>query len=223
MMAKFVFLLLTLVALQGCVQTTPPLKLQENCRAEFRAEELAENQWLGQDKTWRLRQAALLEIGLKEIPLEGFLRLDLKNREARLVAMNEMCLVLFDLQVTASDERLQRVVPQLRKRKELGQGVGQSLRRIFLLPRPQPGDQLENFANSQKLWRSVPDGRLQFVFDCSGDLRETRKKTRSENWRVLYDGYRLMENSRLPGKIVMNDYRRNFKLSIWLHEAKTEL
>ncbi|MBN2427426.1 MAG: hypothetical protein JXK94_03720 [Deltaproteobacteria bacterium] len=222
-MGNLVFLLLTLIALQGCVLTTPPLKLEENCRTAFPGPELAENQWLAQDKTWRLRQAALLEIGPREIPLEGFLRLDLKNREARLVAMNELGLVLFDLQVSISDEKLQRVVPQLRKRKELAKGIGQSLRRIFLLPRPRPGDQLENFANSQRLWRSVPDGRLQFVFDCSGDLRETRKKTNSENWRVLYDSYRLMENSRLPMKIVMNDYRRNVKLSIWLHEAKTEL
>lgn len=196
--------------------------MPEDCRAAFSAEQLLARHWLNQPQIWQLRQSALLEIGPKKIPLEGFLRLDLQRQEARLLAMNEMGLVLFDLQVSAEDQSMQRAIPQLQKVKGMAQGVAQSLRQIFLLPRPQPQDQLENRGNSLRLWRTEEDARLGFVFDCQGDLRETKQQDDSGGWRVVYDQYRSFDGFYLPELIVMNDYRHNIKLSLWLREVKQE-
>lgn len=208
--------------MSACAPTTPTLQLQENCRAELSAEQLIKQHWLLRPNVWRLRQSALLEIGSRKIPLEGFLRLDIEQREARLLAMNEMGLVLFDLQVTADDQKLHKAIPQLMQIKGLAQGVAQSLRQIFLTPQPLLNDRLENRGNSQQLARSLEEGSLGFVFDCLGDLRETRQRNSFGNWRVVYTQYQLYGTARLPEQIVMNDYRHNTKLSLWLREVKQE-
>ena len=220
-MLRIVFLVIVLM-MSACAPTTPPLQLPENCRAELSSEQLIKQHWLLKSDVWRLRQSALLEIGNKKLPLEGFLRLDLEHQEARLLAMNEMGVVLFDLQVTADGQQLQRAIPQLMQVKGLAQGVAQSLRQIFLVPQPQLNDVLENRDNHQQLARSLEEGALGFVFDCMGDLRETRQRAKAGDWRVVYDQYQVYGTARLPEQIVMNDYRHNIKLSLWLREVKQE-
>ena len=216
------FFLLVLLGLVSCAPTTPPQQLPDNCQADAVPAQLLAANWLQQSGTWRLRQVTLLEIGSKKIPLEGFLRLDLARGEARLVAMNEIGLVLFDLLVTEKGQHLQRAIPQLKKRKGFASGVAQSLRYIFLQPQPQVGDRLENRGNTQRLWRVLPGGSLGFVYDCRGDLRTTRFEANSGNWRVAYDDYRQFGESRLPEQISMNDYRHGVKLSLWIREVKQE-
>ena len=218
-----VIVLCIFLALSACVPATPPLQLPENCRAEFTPSQLVANHWLLQPTTWRIRQSALLEIGRKKIPMEGFLRLDLKRQEARLLAMNEMGVVLFDLQVTADDQQLQRILPQLQQVNGLAEGVAQSLRRIFLVPQPHSDDRLENHGNSQRLWQILPDGGLGYVFDCLGDLRETRLLAENGDWRIVYNQYQTFGMTRVPEQIVMNNYRHSVKLSLWLREVKQEL
>ncbi len=211
-----------LLALIGCAPTTPRLQLPSGCQAQASQEQLLAGSWLQQSAIWRLRQSALLQLGPRKIPMEGFLRLDLQRRTARLLAMNEMGLVLFDLQVDENGEQLQRAIPQLLQVKGFAQGVAQSLRQIFLTPRPQADDQLQNHGSSQRLWRSLPGGDLGFVFDCHGDLRETRQRADQGDWRIGYDQYRDFVGARLPEQIVLNDYRHAVKLSLWLREVKQE-
>ena len=218
-----VIVLCIFLALSACVSAKPPLQLPENCRAEFVPSQLVASHWLLQPTIWRMRQSALLEIGRKKIPMEGFLRLDLKRQEAHLLAMNEMGIVLFDLQITADGQQLQRVLPQLQQVNGLAQGVAQSLRQIFLAPQPRATDQLENRGNSLRLWRTLPEGSLGFVFDCLGDLRESRQLAETGNWRVAYNQYQSFGMSRVPEQIIMNDYLHSVKLSLWLHEVTQEL
>jgi hypothetical protein len=216
-------LLICLLLSTSCAPGTPSLQLETNCLAEYRTEELVASHWLLQPETWRIRQSALLEIGHNKIPMEGFLRLDLQRSEARLLAMNDMGVVLFDLQVTPIDEHLHRILPQLQQIKGLAEGVAQSLRQIFLQPQPQLADRLEQRGNSQRLWRSLPDGTLGFLFDCQGDLRETRQEEGTGDWRVIYGRYQSFGTHRLPEEIVMNDYQHSVKLSLWLRDLKEEL
>jgi hypothetical protein len=219
-----ILLFFLLMATTSCTPATPPLQLAQDCNAVFTSAELMEGHWLLQPKTLRIRQSALLEIGRKKIPMEGFLRLDLEREEARLLAMNEMGVVLFDLQVTSDGEQLHRVLPQLQQVKGLAQGVAQSLRQIFLRPKPQRDDQFESFGNSQRFLRPLAEGdTLTFLFDCQGELRETRYGVDSRDWRILYGHYQSFGAVRLPQEIVLNDYQHNVKLSLWLREVKEEL
>lgn len=213
---------LGLLLLAACMPTTPKLQLPQDCRAEFSAAQLANGNWLNRPGVWRLRQVALLEIGRHKVPLEGFLRLDPARHQARLLALNEMGVVLFDLRVDAHGEQLQRAIPQLQRVKGLARGVAQSLRRIFLQPRPQADDRLAQSGSSERLQRSLLQGEVDFLFDCRGDLRETRRRGADSDWRVAYFDYRKFGDERLPGQLVLNDYRNRVKLSLWLKEVKRE-
>ncbi|WP_321366887.1 hypothetical protein [uncultured Desulfuromusa sp.] len=217
-----IFYLLLLLGLVSCVSATPPQQLPQDCRAEASVEQLLAENWLGQSGIWRLRQVTLLEIGSKKIPLEGFLRLDLVHGEARLVAMNEMGLVLFDLLVTEEGQQLQRAIPQLQQVKGLSLGIGQSLRQIFLQPRPQFDDKFEMRNNVQFLRREFSDGSLVFSYDCRKDLRNTRLSADGRDWRVAYDQYRQFGSSRIPEQIIMNDFQHGVKLSLWVREIRQE-
>jgi len=219
----WILLFSLLLALGACGPTLPALQLPDNCRAEQTQAELLAADWRQQPHIWRLRQAALLEIGPKKIALEGFLRLDLQRKEARLLALNEMGLVMFDLQVTEQGEVLHRAIPQIREIKALAQGVAQSLRQIFLQPLPQVNDLLQTQGNSQHLQRRLAAGQLEFVFDCSGDLRQTRQQATSSDWQVIYNAYRDYAGSRLPEEILFNDVSHRVKLSLWQKEVKQEL
>lgn len=215
--------LILLLGLVSCVPATPPQQLPNNCRADASVAQLLAGNWLSQPGVWRLRQVTLLEVGGGKFPLQGFLRLDVARGEARLVAMNEMGLVLFDLLVTEDDQQLKRAIPQLQQVKGLASGIAQSLRQIFLRPRPQIEDQFENRGNTQRLRRELPGGSLVFNYDCRRDLRNIRYSADGGDWRVAYDRYRLFGLSRLPEQITMNDYRHGVKLSLWIREVKQEL
>ena len=217
-----IFFLLLLFCLAGCAPTTSPQQLPENCSANAEVGQLLDGNWLHQDDVWRLRQLTLLEIGSKKVPLEGFLRLDTATGQARLVAMNEMGVVLFDLLVTEKDQQLKRAIPQLQKVKGLAAGVGQSLRQIFLQPYPVENDRLENLGDRQKLWRSIPGGYLRFIYDCRSDLRSVRFTGDRGDWRVAYNNYQAFSGRRLPLEIILNDYRHGVKLSLWIREVKQE-
>ena len=211
-----------LLILLACAPSSSKQQLPNDCRASASSEQLRENCWLLQDAIWRLRQSALLEIGSRKIPMEGFLRLDLQNRKARLVTMNEVGLVLFDLLVDEQGEQLQRAVPQIEKLNGVAQGVAVSLRQLFLTPRPQLTDHLQNRGSSQRLWRLLPGGSLGFIFDYAGDLRETRQVADTGDWRIYYDQYRDYFEARLPERLIYHDFRHGVKLSLWLREVKRE-
>lgn len=211
-----------LLGLVACVPATTQQQLPTNCQADATQVELLAENWLQQPGIWRLRQSALLELGPKKLPMEGFLRLDLQKREARLLAMNDMGLVLFDLLISENEQQLKHAIPQLQQIKGFAQGVAQSMRQIFLTPTPKSTDLLQNRGNSQRLWRPLPGGSLGFVFDCQSELRETRQVSDSDDWRVAYDLYQTFGSARLPERIVLNDYRHNLKLSLWMREVKLE-
>ena len=211
-----------LLAINSCAPVAPPLQLPEHCSAVFLKQQLLDRHWLCHPGTWRLRQGALLEIGSRKLPMEGLLLLDLGRQEARLLAMNEMGMVLFDLQVSPENQQMLRTIPPLQKIPGLAEGVAQSLREIYLQPRPEASDQLETSGNSQTLWRPLGDGLLEFLFDCQGDLRQTRLQAETGDWRVVYDQYRNVGDSRLPGKLVLNDFRHRVKLTLWLQEVRQQ-
>lgn len=216
-------LLLCLVLnLPACLPATPLQPLPDDCRAEASAAQLVRGHWLNGGQIWRLRQVALLEIGGRKQSLEGFLRLDPANAQARLLALNDMGMVLFDLVVNMETEFLQQAVPPLQQVEGLARGVGGSLRQIFLAPRPQEDDRLETLASRQFLHRSVTAGEVSFLFDCRGDLRVTRFHGDGGDWQVAYDDYRTFEGQRLPERLTLDDYRHRIKLSLWIKEVKRE-
>jgi len=221
-MRRFTVTLVVLLSLSACMPTTPVQRLPVDCRTEKQKKQLVAPNWLTQTGVWRLRQSTLLEAGGRTIPLEGFLRLDLNNNEARLVAMNSVGLVLFDLSVTPKNQQLKRAVPQLQRMNGLAAGVAQSLRQIFFQTQPHVSNTIENFTNLKQVEHPVAGGVIRFTYDCRGDLRRIRQEAATGDWRVAYNHYQQHDGQRLPEEIVMNDYRHRLKLSLWISAARQE-
>lgn len=220
-MVRFVALIL-LALLAACAPTTQLQQFPQDCPPPGSVTRVLSNPWLQSDDVWRLRQSALLELGRRKIPLEGFLRLDLKRHEARLLAMNEMGLVLFDLELDLEGQVLNRAIPQIEKVDGFSFGIAQSLRQIFLQPQPHSDDHIEQRSNSRRQWRRLPGGDVGFVFDCRGDLRTTRMDADEGDWRVAYDQYQAFGDMRVPQQITLNDYRNGIKLTLWMREVTQE-
>ena len=214
--------LLALIVITGCAPSLPTQQLPTGCQGNFSVTQLRSGQWLQGQSTWRLRQGVLLEIGMKKIPLEGFLRLDLKQRSARLVALNEIGLVLFDLLVRDETTQLVRAVPQLQNRAGFADGIALSLRRVFLQPVLSASDAINVAENLQRI--SVQSGaeQVRFSFDCHGDLRLLFGSSGEQSWRVQYNAYGDHAGMRLPEEIIYYDRSHAVKLTLWLREARQE-
>ncbi len=211
--------------LSACAPSLAPQQLPTGCQGDFSAGELQSRQWLQQEDVWRLRQGALLEIGMKKIPLEGFLRLDLKQRTARLVALNEIGLVLFDLQVSPESSQLMRAIPQLEKREGFTNGIAVSLRRMFLPPAFSDNAEIKGADNLQEISVTGGGAQSEFRFDCHGDLRELTGTNGDQNWRVRYNDYGVHDNIpgfSLPEETIYYDRSHALKLTLWLREARQE-
>jgi len=217
-----IFAALCVGILMACTPTVSRQELPTDCLIEGDATGIIADHWLNVGSIWRLRQSALLEIGPKKIPLEGFLRLDLEQKTARLLAMNEMGLILFDLELDEQGQILRRAIPQLQQINGFDQGIAQSLRQIFFQPQPDVNDHVEQGDNRYRVWRTLPGGSVSFIFDCRGDLRRTRLNAEEGDWRVIYEQYRSYYGRRLPDQIVLNDYRYGLKLTLWMREVKQE-
>lgn len=213
------WLLLATLALTGCAVPATRLQLTESCNESMSSAQVTADHWLAVPDVWRLRQSTLIEIRGRKIPLEGFMLLDLAQQQIRLVAMNEMGIVLFELLVTATSEELLRAVPQLQQQRGLAQGIADSLRRIYLLPRPHSTDYYQQRDTSLRLWRSTADEQIDFIYDCPGRLRMAAMSSDVSSWQVLYQDYRQVEGRQLPEQIVMNDYQHGVSLTIRQQEA----
>lgn len=213
------WLLLATLVVTGCAGPASRLQLTERCSESMSSAQVTADHWLAVPDVWRMRQSTLIEIRGQKIPLEGFMLLDLAQQQIRLVAMNEMGIVLFELLVTATSEELLRAVPQLQQQRGLAQGVADSLRRIYLLPRPHSTDYYQQRDTSLRLWRVSRDEQVDFIFDCRGRLRLTAMSSDLSRWQVLYQDYRQVDGRQLPELIVMRDYQYGVTLTIRQQEA----
>lgn len=214
--------MLSLLSLVACAPSAPTLVLPHDCQAQRSPAQLLAGDWLQQPDIWRLRQGTLLEYGRRKFPLDGFLRLDLVRREARLVAMNELGVVLFDLRVDATGEELLRSLPQLQRYPQLTTALAQSLRRLLLTPQPQAGDEAVAGDSRQLLRRTLAAGELNFLFDCRGDLRQTEATGSAGNWQAVYSDYRQFDGRRLPQTLVLFAAGERVKLTLTLQQARRE-
>ena len=221
-MCRLLWTLPLLVLVCGCLPTLPPQQLPQDCRAEQERNELVGTDWRQQQQVWRLRQTALFDFGYRKLALACFVRFHSVAGELRMIAINELGLVMFDLQVDNDGETLHRAIPQLKKREKLMADIAGNLRRIFLTPLPSADDSLEHQDYVQILSRTTGQEKVRFVFDCQGDLRQSSGDGGSGRWRILYNRYADWNGLRLPNQTLLSDESGHINLSLELKEVKQE-
>ncbi len=197
----------------GACAGAPPRPPDQTAAAVARA-------WTEAAGAYRLRQSALFELRGTRLPLVGVLALRPTAGWARLVALDDLGVKLFDLEVTPAAVTEHFVLPTLARYPGFGAAVGASLRRLFLDPRPGPGD-APLAGQAHRTERREGDRRIRFTFGGPEDRwLATEVVGDGEEWRATYGDYRPVGATWLPGTAVLEDRAAGYRLTLWLEEAK---
>ncbi len=185
------------------------------------AEALSAALWSSGTGSLLIRQSALFELAGMRVPIVGIMKLDLSAKCARLVGMNDMGVKLYDISVDAASSQAHFVIPALARYPGFAEAVAVSVRRIFLAPEPAPGDTLQRTAMSYLLARdNGAGGTVRFTFGgADAQLLEKSCRGPAESWRVRYYQYQRQQDSLFPGGIVLDDYRADYRLTLWIESV----
>jgi hypothetical protein len=169
-----------------------------------------------------VRQSALFELRGMRVPIAGIMKLDLSKREARLVGLNDMGVKLYDISVDAVSSQANFVIQELASYPGFAEAVAVSVRRIFLLPEPGPGDRLEMTPTSYLLAREGAAGaKLRFTLGgADAQLLEKTCRGPAESWRVRYYQYRRGPGGLFPGGVELEDDLAGYRLTLWIESVE---
>jgi len=176
--------------------------------------------WLSGTNRYLCRQSGVLKLPWREVPLQGVMRLDGAQQEARLVAMDGMGVKLFDLTVTPDSSTVNYLLPLLEEHPQLPEVVASSVRHIFLSPRPTAADHLQTRCAGQP-YRLISSQQSGTVFTFAGDpirLQSVHVDRAGENWQVDYFNYTHEESLWVPMMVVLDD--ENYRLTLWMEEVR---
>ena len=212
--------LLALVWLAGCVS----LPFRDNPAlpppAELGAQQLAAACWPAPQQHYRVRQTVLFELRGAKVPMTGLMDLDTRRGEIRLVALNDLGIKFFDLQLDATTQQLHYLLPELARFPDFDTLVASAVRRIFLAPRPDGSETLQRQAKRSVL-RRADEGR-DLAFEFGGPeprLYTIRVRGGDEDWQADYYEYTDAPGPAAPRGVVLDDRKGGYRLTLWLDEV----
>jgi len=172
--------------------------------------------------TLRFRQVARFTFRGRTVAMVGMMELQPTRGKARLVAVNELGIKLFDLEVSEDQILEHYVVPELSRFPRFGEAVAFSLRRVFLAPRPAPQkDSLEFTGNRYLLTGKRDEGRVEFIFgEAHAAMIQKSMSGRSQKWRVIYRHHRRFENGFIPYDMELTDKVAGYRLELKIIDVK---
>jgi hypothetical protein len=187
--------------LGGCVAAPSPTRPAVPVPAGVSEARLVAGSWTLQSGVFLMEQRAEFDFRGHKLEMRGLMRLDTRAGRARLVAIDDLGIKLFDLTVTRDGQTLNSVLPQLAKYPRLGEGIAASVRRIFLAPRPSAGDTLQAEPTAYVLSRPWKGGTLRFTFGGRVPVLQSAEATGGSAWRIDYFTYRRQQGIRYPRPI----------------------
>jgi outer membrane biogenesis lipoprotein LolB len=212
-----------LLLLTACAAPAPaPSPVIEQAPRGLAADDLAAAVWTARPQVLRLRQTAKFSFRGRDVPMIGMMELDTRRNEARLVAVNQMGVKLFDLTVSEEGVSENYLLPQLAGYPRFSEAVATSLRRIFLAPGPRPEvDVLQEAAEGYRLSGEREGEPIAFLF--GGDpvrLVEKSALGPKDDWRVVYLDYQQDSGLAFPREIVLEDRRAGYRLDLRIDNVR---
>ena len=172
--------------------------------------------WLLQPAIYRMRQSARLEYQEKEKMLEGFMELDLNRDRAHLVIFNNLGLTLLNIEVEPHGYQLLEAAhkpgDQLgpnRRKQQFAAAVATALQNIYF-----------RLKNCQKNHHANPEQLLTEFSKSPPRLIKISESRYKPAWIVTYHDYGKGPAGRLPGRIILQNRKPDYRLTIWLHKAE---
>ncbi|NLC71442.1 MAG: DUF3261 domain-containing protein [Desulfuromonadaceae bacterium] len=184
--------------------------------------ELKDNFCQGASGLLRFRQTARFTFRGRNASMFGMMELDPGSRRARLVAVNELGIKLFDLEVAEEEVIEHFVIPELSRFPRFGEAVATSLLRIFLAPCPMPGKDRVTFTGGRYLVSGKRgEGTVHFLFgESHAAMIEKSMTGRRENWRVIYRDHRRFQNRFIPYDMVLIDKAAAYRLELKITDVR---
>lgn len=172
--------------------------------------------WLLQPVIYRLRQSAQLEYQEKKEMLEGFMELDLTRNRAHLVIFSTLGLTLLNIeierhsyQIVETDSRAEDEAPPNRRKQQFAAAVAAAVQHIFL--------SLES--DRKNYCRDNPPAPAEFN-GTPPILTKISEHRQKPTWSVTYHDYTQGSNNQLPNRIILQNRKPAYRLTIWLHKAE---
>jgi len=171
--------------------------------------QIPESSWLLRPATYRLRQSAKLEYQDRKEIFEGFMELDLKQNRAHLVIFTTLGVTLLNLEINPKSfsfpENMAALDPG---KKRFAQAAAGAVQHIFLSLRNRGRQSSDQKPLSIKL------------NDNPTEITGLSPAQTHPDWDVTYHDYREYPCGRLPQRIILENRKPAYKLTIWLHEVR---
>ncbi|AMV72125.1 hypothetical protein JCM30471_06270 [Desulfuromonas carbonis] len=213
--------LLTLLLLTGCSGSFFPPPAAEAFPPGLDSALLAASDWTRQEGPWRLRQTVEFDFHGRQLTMRGLMSLDPVAGTARLIAVDDLGIKLFDLSVYRDHEMLHFLLPDLGRYPRLLEAVAIAVRRMFIAPRPQPGDALKLRDDGYELQAREGDVVTSFLFRGGGARLDTiRAEGPGVAWQVGYYDYHRQGELEYPEKILLEDRIAGYRLRLRIEEMR---
>lgn len=169
--------------------------------------------WGRGDGVFRGRFSAVLEGQGPLFSCQGVLLVDPRQGQARLVALSDLGMRLFDVTVTLDGTTVQAALPHLGLAR-LRQRLATAVRRMLLSHLPGPRDAVADQA--QPLLRRCLDGQcLTCAFDAgSGVLLYKAYGGQRPGWRAEFSDYQDCGGYQVPARLRYADHEQGFTLTM---------
>ena len=197
-----------LFILLSCAGSSPP--------TQSPSPRLPDDCWLLQPVVYRLRQSAKLVYQDKQEMLDGFMELDLKQHRAHLVIFSPLGLTLLNIiikphayKLVEASTTLKNQPPPDRRKQQFAKMVATAVQHIFF----SLENYRETFANCSPQTVTEFSGKPPRLTKISADRQDP-------TWTVTFHDYDQEKIHRLPKRIILQNRKPDYRLTLWLHKAE---
>jgi len=185
------------------------------------AVQLATRSWPEEGRRYRIRQTVLFELRGARVPMTGLMDLDTMRGSARLVAVNDLGVKFFDLELDRDGETLHYLLPELARFPGFDRVVAEAVRRIFLAPRPDGDETVQRETDRYLLLDSGGGGETEYAFGGPDTRLLAIEHDGEAPWRLDFYQYRSENGVLAPAGVILQDRRAGYRLTLWLDEVNS--
>lgn len=218
---KSLLLIVMTCLLTACVTTTQVApEVPAQCEA---TQAIQSPQWYNSGHIYRLRHNGVIEINGRTLHTTGFMVLDTKKHQAKVALMTGLGIKFATLDVTKDTVTVINASPVAKIIPHFIEQCASTIQRIFLTDFPKINDVCSKRNAMYILTGQREQGSIQTSIDqTNGVVTGKSRNTNGENWSVVFDGTMNVDGILLPKKIVFNDTKHNYTVTLQLNDAEIQ-
>lgn len=166
-------------------------------------------------------ESVVIDYGARSFAMLGYIEVDLKAEKIAFAAFTPSGVRIAEARSSgqevhhsfASGETLQQF-----DREELVRGIIEAIQRVYFNRIPRETAEVGGTEDGLVFSESFGEGRIEFIFGGPRNalIEKTYRESGKEVWRVSYADYVGKSSWLYPGRIVLDDHRHEFRLTIRL-------